>query len=109
MTSPKFRALPPIGFLKIEHKFETTQKCRVYILAKVRRQDREPFEPFQPRQQIGGFQICITVMRVDYLSALAKKRICLIKEKRRLAAFRSVKNCAEIFLGLADPFGDYAR
>ena len=102
-------ALRERRLVEVDDELEPARERRVDVLAQVRREDGEPLEALEARQQIRRLEVGVAVVRVADLGALAEERVGLVEEQHRLRALGGVEDLGEVLLRLADPLRDDAR
>ncbi len=65
---------------KIEDEPNAAQKCRIEVLAHVRREDRQTSKRLHALKEVGDLDVRIAVVRVLHVAALSQERFGFVDE-----------------------------
>ena len=98
---------PRIG--EVYYKAKPAQKGRIQSTLHIGGKNCQAAEGLHALQQIIDLDVSIAIVAVLHLAALAKERVCLIKEQNRPSILCGVKELFQVLLRLPDVLANHLR
>src|SRR5215472_17096963 len=98
-----------VGERELDAGLEASDKRIVQVLPQVARKDADSpiLLPFW--EQVGDFDVRVTIVGIAHLGSFSKERVGLVEEKNGVAVFCGSEGAIEILFGIANVLADNSR